>query len=50
MPDNFVHSLCTHACHKAENLPSFCLGTAKSQLRPKLIIYFLDRSSVRIIN
>ena len=33
MPDNFVHSLCTHACRKAENLPSFCSGMAKSQLR-----------------
>ena len=38
MPDNFVpieivYDLYMHACRNAENLPSFCSGTAKSQLR-----------------
>ena len=41
MPDNFVpieiiYDLYVRACHNAENLPSFCLGTAKSQLRLKV--------------
>ena len=31
MPDNFVPSM--RACRNSENLPSFCSGTAKSQLR-----------------
>ena len=39
MPDNFVpieivYYLYVHACRNVENLPSFCSGTAKSQLRP----------------
>ena len=38
MPDNFVpieivYDLYVRACRNAENLPSFCSGTAKSQLR-----------------
>ena len=46
MPDNFVpieivydlyvrDDLYVRACRNAENLPSFCSGTAKSQLRQK---------------
>ena len=44
MPDNFVpieiiYDLYVRACHNAENLPSFCLGMAKSQLRQQSFYY-----------
>jgi len=44
MPDNFVpieivYNLYVRACHNAENLPSFCLGMAKSQLRQQSFYY-----------
>ena len=53
MPDNFVpieiiYDLYVRACHNAENLPSFCLGTAKSQLRPNFCRKVSDTSKYLI--
>ena len=53
MPDNFVpieivYNLYVRACRNAENLPSFCSGTAKSQLRPLVTFSSTHRKYTKI--